>query len=93
MEGFTSIKIGTSGFSFQDWQGTVYPKHIKKEEWINYYEGELGFNALEVNYTYYTLPSFRSLKGMERKTSPAFQFVIKAFRGMTHDIKRPKTTT
>ena len=45
-----------------------YPKNLKKEAWLNYYEKELGFNALEVNYTYYTLPSSRSLKGMDRKT-------------------------
>ena len=93
MEKYPSLKIGTSGFSFEDWKGSVYPKHLKKEEWLNYYEKELGFNALEVNYTYYTLPSSRSLGGMDRKTSPDFQFVIKAFRGMTHEIKRPGTST
>ena len=91
MEKYPSLKLGTSGFSFEDWKGTVYPKTLKKEDWLNYYERDLGFNALEVNYTYYTLPSSRSLGGMERKTSPDFQFVIKAFRGMTHKIKHPGT--
>jgi len=93
MEKIPSLQIGTSGFSFEDWKGTVYPEHLKKEEWLSYYERVLGFNALEVNYTYYTLPSSRSLGGMERKTSPGFQFVIKAFRGMTHEIKSWGTST
>ena len=93
MEVHPSLKIGTSGFSFDDWKGTVYPEHLKKKDWLHFYERDLGFNALEVNYTYYTLPSSRSLGGMERKTSSAFQFVIKAFRGMTHEIKRPGTST
>ncbi len=79
--------IGTSGFSFDDWKGTIYPPQLKKEDWLRYYEKELGFNALEVNFTYYTLPSPRSLEGMSRKTSPHFQFTIKAFKGMTHEIK------
>ena len=93
MKKFPSLKIGTSGFSFDDWKGDVYPEQLKKEEWLNYYEKELGFNSLEVNYTYYTLPSSRSLGGMERKTSPSFQFVIKAFRGMTHEIKHSGNST
>jgi uncharacterized protein YecE (DUF72 family) len=89
----SSITIGTSGFSFDDWKGTVYPHHLKKEEWLSYYEGELGFKALEVNFTYYTLPSPRTLEGMARKTSHDFAFVVKAFRGMTHDIYDRGSTT
>ena len=89
----SSISIGTSGFSFDDWKGTVYPPHLKKEEWLNYYESELGFKALEINFTYYTLPSPRTLEGMSRKTSHDFAFVVKAFRGMTHDILPRGNTT
>jgi len=87
------IKIGTSGFSFDDWKGTVYTQHLKKEDWLRYYEKELGFNTLEVNFTYYTLPSPRSLEGMSRKTSENFLFVVKAFKGMTHEIKDKVTHT
>jgi len=88
-----TIKIGTSGFSFDDWKGTIYPQHLKKEDWLRYYEKELGFNTLEVNFTYYTLPSPRSLEGMSRKTSESFLFAVKAFKGMTHDIKDKVTHT
>lgn len=45
MEKIPSLQIGTSGFSFEDWKGTVYPEHLKKEEWLSYYERVLGFNA------------------------------------------------
>jgi uncharacterized protein YecE (DUF72 family) len=88
-----TIEIGTSGFSFDDWKGVIYPQHLKKEDWLRYYEKELGFNTLEVNFTYYTLPSPRSLEGMSRKTSESFQFVVKAFKGMTHEIKDTITHT
>jgi len=88
-----TLKIGTSGFSFDDWKDTVYPRQLKKEDWLRYYEKELGLPALEINFTYYTLPSPRSLEGMSRKTSENFQFVVKAFKGMTHESKDSSTRT
>ncbi len=80
------IKLGTSGFSFDDWRGTVYPPKIKKQDMLAYYERELGFKCLELNSTYYTLPSQKSMEGMLRKVSADFEFTVKAYRGMTHDI-------
>jgi uncharacterized protein YecE (DUF72 family) len=85
------IKIGTSGFSFSDWKGTVYPAHIRDRDMLSYYEKELGFSALEVNFTYYTLPSRKSFEAMSQKTSDGFEFVVKAFRGMTHEIRDGET--
>jgi hypothetical protein len=37
------VKIGTSGFSFDDWKDTVYPSHLKRKDWLKYYEEVLGF--------------------------------------------------
>jgi uncharacterized protein YecE (DUF72 family) len=80
------IKIGTSGFSFPDWKGTVYPVGIREKDMLPFYEKDLGFKVLEINFTYYTLPSQKSLAAMSQKTSKDFEFVVKSFRGMTHDI-------
>ena len=80
------IKIGTSGFSFPDWKGPVYPASIRERDMLPFYEKELGFNVLELNFTYYALPSQKSLEGMAQKTSEGFEFVVKAFKGMTHDL-------
>ena len=85
------IKIGTSGFAFDDWKVTVYPPGLKKEQWLTFYEKELGFTAVEINFTYYSLPSPKSFEGMSRKTSADFSFVVKAFKGMTHDIRDKAT--
>lgn len=79
------ILIGTSGFSFEDWVGEVYPAGIKKQDMLPYYENNLGFKALEVNYTYYTLPSKRTMESFVKRTSWDFSFAVKAYRGMTHE--------
>jgi len=85
------IRIGTSGFSFPDWKGVVYPAGIKEREMLSFYEKELGFNALEVNFTYYTLPSQKIFMAMSQKTSQEFKFVVKSFKGMTHEIRDKET--
>ena len=79
------IKIGTSGFSFKDWHGPVYPEDLPSKDTLHYYQQNLGFNCVEINSTYYALLSDKSFAGMERKTSPDFEFVVKAYRGITHD--------
>ncbi len=85
------IKIGTSGFSFPDWKETVYPPGLRERDMLSYYEKELGFNVLEVNFTYYALPSAKSFEAMAQKTSDGFEFVVKAFKGMTHEIRDRET--
>ena len=85
------IKVGTSGFSFEDWKGPVYPASLPAKDMLSFYEKELGFHALEVNFTYYTLPSQKSFIGMSKKTSKDFEFTVKAFKGMTHEIRDKET--
>jgi uncharacterized protein YecE (DUF72 family) len=87
------IEIGTSGFSFPDWKGTVYPVGVQERDMLSFYEKELGFNAVEINFTYYTLPSQKSLAAMSQKTSKDFEFVVKSFKGMTHEIWDKETGT
>lgn len=83
------VCLGTSGFAFDDWRGPVYPDYLPKPQWLIYYEQQLGFNALEVNYTYYQMPSPRTIQGLVRKTTERFRFTIKAHRSMTHDVIQP----
>jgi uncharacterized protein YecE (DUF72 family) len=85
------IKTGTSGFSFEDWKGPVYPAHIRDREMLSFYEKDLGFQALEINFTYYTLPSQKSFMAMSQKTSKDFEFAVKSYRGMTHEIRDKET--
>ncbi len=79
------IYIGTSGYSFQDWIGTVYPKDMKNSDMLTYYFGALGFKAVEINYTYYRLPSYKTTVSMLRKTPSDFVFTLKLSASVTHE--------
>lgn len=43
------LLIGTSGFSFDDWIGEVYPENIRKQDLMSYYEKVMGFTTFDVN--------------------------------------------
>lgn len=81
------ILIGTSGFSFDDWIGVIYPPRTKKQDMLPYYCRNLGFKTLEVNYTYYSMPSRKTMESFARRTPEDFAFVVKAYKDMTHSVK------
>ena len=49
------IKIGCTGWSYQGWSGTFYPKKLKSSEWLKYYSQI--FSITEINSTFYKIPS------------------------------------
>ncbi|MGK7344518.1 MAG: DUF72 domain-containing protein [Candidatus Nitrospinota bacterium M3_3B_026] len=82
-----NIRIGTSGFSYEDWVGTVYPKGTKKSDMLSYYARDLGFDVVELNYTYYTMPSAKSVEGLLKSVPEDFEFVVKVSGSLTHRIR------
>jgi len=82
----TRFRVGTSGFSFDDWLGRAYPAGLAKAKMLEYYEGVLGFDTVELNFTYYAMPVPRTLASMVNRTGSGFCFVIRSHRDMTHDI-------
>jgi uncharacterized protein YecE (DUF72 family) len=82
----SEIRVGTSGFSFADWVGPVYPTGVARNRMLEYYECALGFDSVELNFTYYTMPVPATLAAMVARTSPEFRFVVRSHKEMTHDI-------
>jgi uncharacterized protein YecE (DUF72 family) len=76
------IYIGTSGFSYDDWVGPYYPQDLKKAEWLSFYAQE--FATLELNSSYYGIPTAFSMERMAQKTPDGFQFTVKAHQDITH---------
>ncbi len=76
------IYIGTSGFSYEDWVGPYYPENLEKKDWLAFYAEE--FSTLEINFSYYRMPTARTLAQMAEKVPPEFLFTIKTTKEMTH---------
>lgn len=81
------IRFGTSGFSYDDWIGPVYPDNIPKRQWLEYYSQE--FDTVELNVTYYRVPSTKTSAGWVERTPDNFLFSVKANKSITHERKDP----
>jgi len=81
------IRLGTSGFSYDDWIGPVYPPDMPRNQWLPYYATLFG--TVELNVTYYRVPSWKVVKGWVERTPPEFVFTVKAHRSLTHERKEP----
>ncbi len=77
------IRIGTSGYSYDDWVGPYYPADLDRSDWLAFYARE--FDTTELNVTYYRQPNAWMLERIAAKTPPGFLFTVKAFQGLTHD--------
>lgn len=76
------IRIGTCGFSYDDWVGPFYPANLKKREWFQFYASE--FDCLEVNVSYYTWLSLAAVKSLVERAPADFRFSVKLHRSLTH---------
>ena len=76
------IRIGTSGWNYQDWDGLFYPHDIRQKDWLSYYAQ--SFNTVEINTTFYHLPSEESVAHWYEQVPDKFQFSVKASRYITH---------
>ena len=79
-----TVYIGTAGFSYKDWKGNFYPDDTQPKQMLEEYARH--FPVVEINSTYYAIPSPDRFLSMARRTPPDFQFTVKANREMTHEI-------
>lgn len=77
------LLIGTSGYSYPDWEGELYPPGTPKSAYLGLYAA--AFPVVELNFSYYTQPTASALERMVRATPEGFLFSIKAHRSLTHE--------
>jgi len=75
--------VGTSGYNYQEWKGSFYPEDISDKRMLTYYADH--FTSVEINYTFYRMPTGRVLAAWARETPDHFRFTLKAPRRITHD--------
>ena len=77
-----SVRIGCSGWQYDDWRGRLYPEREPKRRWLELYAGH--FDTVEVNSTFYRLARREAVAAWVRQTPPGFTFSVKASRYITH---------
>ncbi len=79
------VFVGTSGYNYPEWRGTFYPEKFSTDKMLAYYAER--FPTVEINYTFYRMPSEKLLAGWAANTPGRFTFTLKAPRRITHDAK------
>jgi len=79
------IRIGTSGYSYPEWRGSFYPAGFPTSQMLAYYADR--FWTVEINNTFYRLPSEKVLAEWADQTPPGFVFTLKAPRRITHEAR------
>ena len=77
--------VGTSGYNYAEWKGSFYPDKISSKKMLPYYAERLP--TVEINYTFYRMPTEQLLHGWAEITPPGFKFTLKAPRRITHDAR------
>ena len=77
-----NLFAGTSGWAYPSWKPGFYPEKHPSRAFLHYYASQL--NAVEVNYTFRTLPAAAQLEGWLAATPPGFYFSFKAPQRITH---------
>lgn len=79
------VLVGTSGYNYPEWRGTFYPERFSTDKMLEYYAAR--FPTVEINYTFYRMPTEKLLAGWSAGTPENFCFTLKAPRRITHDAK------
>jgi uncharacterized protein YecE (DUF72 family) len=77
--------IGTSGYNYKEWRGPFYPSDLPEQEMLKFYAQRLA--TVEINYTFYRMPTVRVLQGWSKETPENFVFTLKAPRRITHELR------
>jgi len=84
-----TIRVGPAGWSYTDWEGTVYPPHGSRFDPLAYLAS--FFDTIEINSPFYRIPPPTHPKSWMRRvaSNPTLKFTTKIYRGFTHESAKP----
>lgn len=87
-----SLRVGTSGYHYDDWVGVLYPESLPRERWLERYAAE--FDTVEINRTFYGLPDPDTVDTWAERVPADFLFALKFSRYGSHlkHLKDPADT-
>ena len=77
------VFVGTSGYSYKEWKGSFYPDDLPADRMLSYYAER--FRTVEINNSFYRMPSESVLSRWANEVPEEFTFVLKAPRRITHE--------
>ena len=80
-----NLHLGTSGFSYPAWKGRFYPPKMKATEMLAFYAAR--FSAVEINASFYRMPSESMLAAWLPQVPEGFRFALKAPQRITHQLR------
>jgi uncharacterized protein YecE (DUF72 family) len=76
------IRIGTSGFRYPEWRPGFYPADLPEKEFLRFYASR--FSTVELDSTFYRMPTGKTIDGWKAATAEDFEFTLKASQQITH---------
>ncbi|HYO18556.1 MAG TPA: DUF72 domain-containing protein, partial [Dermatophilaceae bacterium] len=77
-----SVRIGTSGWSYDHWEGVLYPPGLPPSDRLAHYVAE--FDTVELNASFYRWPRDSTFASWQRRLPAGFGMSVKASRGLSH---------
>lgn len=78
-------RVGCSGWNYGDWRGVIYPAELAQNRWFEYYASL--FDTVELNNTFYRLPTQKAVEGWAAAAPPDFLFALKLGQFGSHRMK------
>lgn len=82
------IEIGTAGWDYKDWVGPFYPKQLERSQHLEYFAKY--FDIVEINSTFYNIPSIEMVNNWKLRVPTNFRFIIKVWQKITHNLEDPE---
>lgn len=77
--------VGTSGYNYPEWKGSFYPSDLPATRMLGYYAER--FSTVEINNTFYRMPTESAVRGWAEATPPSFRLTLKAPQAITHHAR------
>jgi uncharacterized protein YecE (DUF72 family) len=77
-----TVLVGTSGYAYRHWRGVLYPPGLPQRRWLEHYASR--YRTVELNATFYRLPTASAVEGWGARVPPSFRFACKGSRFLTH---------
>lgn len=78
-----ALMLGCPVWGCERWRGSLYTAKAPRDEWLAQYTQV--FSTVEVNSSFYALPTPEVVEGWAKKSAPGFQFCLKFPKALTHD--------